>query len=203
MSVFYRFAYLIGMTPWEDMASLPISKQISVLLDREQQERQAPYGRALDLGCGNGNWSIELARRGWQVTGLDIVPKALRIARKRSTQAGVEVQFVAGDMTSFGPGQVGSGFEFFLDFGAFHGLKTTQRPAVGMAVNSVAASGATMLMLAWRPGRRGPLPRGISSEEILESFPGWRLIAEDSADVSGAPEFIQKARPSFFRFQRL
>jgi SAM-dependent methyltransferase len=138
MSTFYKIAYMIGMTSWEDMAKLPIARQISGLLDRERQTRQAPYGRVLDLGCGSGNWSIDLARRGWQVTGLDKMPKAIRTARKRSGQAGMEVQFVQEDLTDFGPEVVGSGFEFLLDFGALHGLNLSQRHAVGRSVNSVA-----------------------------------------------------------------
>jgi len=103
MSTFYKIAYMIGMTPWEEMSRLPIARQISSLLDREQQERQPPYGSALDLGCGSGNWSVELATRGWQVTGIDIVPKALCAARERTRDAGVVAQFVKGDMTDFGP----------------------------------------------------------------------------------------------------
>lgn len=202
MSIFYKIAYMIGLTPWEEMARLPISRQITSLLDREQQARQPPFGSALDLGCGSGNWSIELARRGWRVTGLDIVSKALRNARRHSGEAGVDVRFVQGDMTDFGPDEVGFGFELLIDFGAIHGLNPEQRKAVGRAVNSVAATGATMLLLAWLPGKRGPLPRGMSREEILEALPGWEMIGEDIADVSGAPGFIRKARPCFYRLQR-
>jgi hypothetical protein len=34
------------------------------MFDREEVERQAPYGLALDLGCGTGMHAVELARRG-------------------------------------------------------------------------------------------------------------------------------------------
>lgn len=59
---------------------------ISGLFDREESGRQAPYGSALDLGCGTGMQAVELARRGWQVTGVEIVPKALRAVRMRGVR---------------------------------------------------------------------------------------------------------------------
>jgi len=68
VSVFYQIAYRIGFTPWEEAAT----------------ERQPPLGAALDLGCGTGGWAIELARRGWVVTGVDLVPTAIAKARKRA-----------------------------------------------------------------------------------------------------------------------
>jgi len=91
MSLFYKIAYWIGLKPWEDMARLPIADQISTLFDREERERQPPYGSVLDIGCGSGIWSVKLAARGWEVTGIDLVPKALRLARERARQAGVSI----------------------------------------------------------------------------------------------------------------
>jgi SAM-dependent methyltransferase len=202
MSVFYRVAYWIGVTPWEDMATLPIAQQISSLFDREEEERQPPYGPALDLGCGSGIWVVKLAARGWQVTGIDIVPKAVRAAAQRIRETAVEARVVRGDMTSLRSAGVGSDFSFVLDFGATHGLTDAQRDSVGPEVTAVTAEGATMLLLAWVPGSRGPLPRGLSREEVQRSFPAWELIAEDDADVTGAPGFIKKARPRFYRLRR-
>jgi 2-polyprenyl-3-methyl-5-hydroxy-6-metoxy-1,4-benzoquinol methylase len=62
----------------------PAAKQIAGLFEREESERKASFGRALDLGCGAGIWSVRLAARGWQVTGEDIVPKAIDRARERA-----------------------------------------------------------------------------------------------------------------------
>jgi ubiquinone/menaquinone biosynthesis C-methylase UbiE len=55
-------------------------------------------GRTLaDIACGTGNAAVPAAERGAQVTGLDITPKLLEIARDRAAEAGVEVEFVEGD----------------------------------------------------------------------------------------------------------
>lgn len=91
MSLFYRAAYRVGVTPWERAAEhAAAADHISALFDREQQGQEPPYGRALDVGCGGGTWAVELARRGWQVTGIDNVRAALERARQRASAAGVE-----------------------------------------------------------------------------------------------------------------
>lgn len=55
----------------------PVALQMTAWLDREQEGREPPYGKALDIGCGTGRDSVELARRGWEVTGIDMIPKAV------------------------------------------------------------------------------------------------------------------------------
>jgi ubiquinone/menaquinone biosynthesis C-methylase UbiE len=77
---------------------LGAANQIADLFAREEEGREPPYGPALDLGCGSGIWAVELARRGWQVTGVDFVPKALRRARSRAEEAGVELRLLEGDV---------------------------------------------------------------------------------------------------------
>lgn len=162
MSLAYKLLYGVGFTPWEQMAkSLPIAEQISALFDREEAGRQPPYGQVLDLGCGSGIWAVMLAARGWQVTGVDFVPKALRRARERAQETGVEVRLIQGDVTALGTAGIGTGFQLLVDFGCFHDeLSDAQREEEGREASAAAAPGATLLLMAWAPGRRGPLPRG-------------------------------------------
>lgn len=202
MSLFYKITHWSGFKPWEKMAVLPIADQISSLFDREGRECQPPYGLALDLGCGSGIWSVKLAARGWDVTGVDIVPSALRLAHKRAQNAGVKVRFIHGDVTALRASDVGQGFRFVLDFGAIHGLNPAQREAVGREVSAVAAAKATLLILAWSPGPRGPLPHGLSRQDIQTAFPAWTIIDEEDANMSGAPGFVRRTKPRFFRLRR-
>src|SRR5437879_6960353 len=48
-----------------------------------------PPRRILDLPCGQGRHAIELARRGSRVTGVDLSPYMLGIAKQRAAAAGV------------------------------------------------------------------------------------------------------------------
>jgi len=53
--------------------------------------------RILDIGCGIGRHSIELARRGYNVTGIDLSECMLNKARQKASEAGVSVRFLHGD----------------------------------------------------------------------------------------------------------
>jgi SAM-dependent methyltransferase len=54
----------------------------------------------LDVACGTGNASIPAARLGARVTGLDLSPGLVAIARDRGSEAGVEVDWMEGDAQS-------------------------------------------------------------------------------------------------------
>jgi SAM-dependent methyltransferase len=204
MSLAYKLLYGIGFTPWEQMArSLRITEQISAMVDREEAARPRPYGKALDLGCGSGIWAVKLAARGWEVTGIDFVPKAVRRARERAQDAGVEVRLIEGDVTELDAAGVGSGFQLLLDFGCFHDeLTDAEREKEGRQASAVAAPDASLLLMAWAPGRRGPLPRGASREDIEAAFSGWAISDEEPMDTSGAPRYVTRADPRFYRLVR-
>ena len=53
---------------------------------------------ALDVGCGSGRLTVELARRGAAATGIDTNARQLDAARERARETGVEVAFAHGDM---------------------------------------------------------------------------------------------------------
>jgi SAM-dependent methyltransferase len=55
----------------------------------------------LDLGCGTGNHDLPLARRGHDVTGIDLSPAQLAVARRKAKRAGLPIRFVRADMRSF------------------------------------------------------------------------------------------------------
>jgi SAM-dependent methyltransferase len=171
----YRLAYSIGFHPWEDAAAEPeFVKTISELFEREERESNPPHGKALDLGTGSGIWGIQLAERGWQVTGIDLQAKALQRAQDRVREADVNMRLVQGDVTSMNVDDVGHGFQLVLDTGTFHDFDREKQRAMGRAVSAVAAAEATVLLLVW-PKRIRPLIRGATRGEIEDAFPGWTI----------------------------
>jgi len=200
----YRFAYAIGFHPWEDAeGDPPFAEKISEMFDREESGREPPYGPALDLGTGSGIWGVQLAKRGWQVTGVDIVEKALARARDRAKNAGVDVRLVHGDVTALGEAGIGSEFQLVLDTGTFHGLNRAQREAMGREVSAVAASDATVLLLVW-PKRRRPLIRGASRSEVEAAFPGWKVTDVEASHFHPPKilELLLKPDEHWYRLRR-
>lgn len=200
MSLFYKAAYAVGFTPWDRTDTIPgEGDQILELVAAEEQGGM-PFGKALDVGCGKGRYSIALARRGWQVTGVDAVSKAVALSRARAERAGVQAEFVEADVRELDRA-VGPGYRLLLDGGCFHGLSDGDRTAVVRAEDAVSEPGATLIMLAFQP-RGGPGPRGITREQLVETYAGWTLVDEHVVDVARAPWLVRRAEPRIYRFRR-
>ena len=60
-----------------------------------------PGMSVLDMGCGAGRHSVELAKRGYQVTGVDLSAGMLAEAQKAALAAGVQVEWIQADATLF------------------------------------------------------------------------------------------------------
>ena len=197
MSTRYALAYRLGITPWERYAKAAAAST-GALLDREEAERPHPPGRAIDLGCGRGLHTRELARRGWQAVGIDNVPRAIQAANRRGVSGAT---FVVGDVTDLAPAGLGT-FDFFFDVGCFQGLSSGQRLAEGRGVCALANPGATLLMLAFGPTRMRAIVEGVSRAEVQAAFPGWEMLSVEPADTTGLGWPMNKTAPQWYRLRR-
>jgi SAM-dependent methyltransferase len=178
----YRAAYFLGLRIWDRGEPAP-----GVVDLVEGQSASAP-GRALDIGCGTGTDSVYLAEHGWKVTGVDMVPKALAIARRKAAAAGVSPRFVQADATRLGDFGIGEGYDLLLDFGCFHTLPPDRRDAYVEGVSRAAAPGATFLLFGFtRPPRLSPMRSGLTTEEVRERFDGGRWELVDAERKSAGP----------------
>ncbi len=75
--------------------------------------------KAIDLGCGTGNYSIYLASKGFMMTGMDISPVAINIARKNAKKKAVTCNFLAGDVTGI-MNTMNEAFDFAFDWDVLH-----------------------------------------------------------------------------------
>ncbi|WP_435110916.1 class I SAM-dependent methyltransferase [Nocardiopsis synnemataformans] len=194
----YAWMYRLGFTPWERYGAAGGTAQLGALLDREAQSRSSGPGRALDVGCRRGQFTPELARRGWEAVGVDVVPEAIEAARRKGP---AEVTYVVGDVTDLESSDLGA-FDLFVDIGCFQGLDTDQRTAEGRGVTALAAPGATLLMLAFGPSRYRRLVEGVARAEIEAAFPGWGLLTAEDAETSGLGWPMNQTSPRWYRFRR-
>jgi SAM-dependent methyltransferase len=197
---YYRFLYRVGFTPWEQNDE-DLATQFRSLLAPVEAGRTPSFGAALDLGCGTGRWSVELATRGWRVTGVDVVRKAIAAARQRARAAGVDVTFLEADVTALRGAGLTPAFSFLLDMECFNHLDDAQRLAMGREVNAVASNDATMLLLGWARARRGPLPPGVDEDGLTAAFPGWRIVREHPYEGE-LPRPLKNVAPRWYALTR-
>jgi len=192
----YERMYRFGIRPWERYGTAAAAS-IAALLNREEAERTRPLGRALDLGCGRGQYTPLLARRGWDAVGLDAVPAAIEAARSRAANG---ERYVVGDVTNLGAAGVGT-FDFFLDVGCFQGLTAQQQRAEGSEVTASANPDATMLMLAFAPTRLWSFLGAASRDDVATALPGWEMLAVDPADTAGLGWPMNTTAPQWYRLR--
>ena len=135
--IFYELFYF-RQPPWDTGVSPP---ELIAFIDSHSP------GRALDLGCGTGTNAITLAQHGWQVTGVDFVGRAVRVARRKANQTGVQVDFHIDDVTRLG--DVTGPFELVLDIGCLHSLSSQLKAVYIANLAHLLASKGTFLLYAF------------------------------------------------------
>ena len=194
----YDVMYRMRYTPWEH-PSAAWAASLARWLDLEEAERNPPLGRALDLGCGRGQHTPELVRRGWEVVGVDYAPRAIEQARRRGIDGAT---FLVADATDLPVDQLGL-FNFVFDIGCFQHLDAGQRSAAGHGVTTLTSAGATLLMMAFtRPTPIGSFVKGISPGDVEAAFPGWDLLSAADADPGGMDWPMRTMQPMWMRLRR-
>jgi len=196
MSVYERMLerYAAGHLPWD--AELP-PPEVMVFVPT------LPIGRALDLGCGAGRASIYLARLGWEVDGVDFIPRAIELANERARAAGVSPRFHLGSVTNLdflsGP------YDFALDIGCCHALRGEELQAYHRELLRLLRPGGRYMLFAHLRDDDEPLPedgpRWADADALNALFQnGFSLdkVAHGMTQVGDSPPW----RSAWFWYRR-
>ena len=104
--------------------------------------------RALDLGCGAGNYAVYLAERGFEVTGVDSSPAAIEMARANAERRGVQCTFVTADVLG-GLVEVAGPFDFAYDWELLHHIFPEDRPRYVETVHATLRKGGLYLSVCF------------------------------------------------------
>ena len=162
--------------PWDSGISPP---ELLDFIDKN------PPGKAIDIGCGTGTNVITLAQAGWQVTGVDFVPRAIKMARHKARNAGIEAKLYVRDATDLKG--ISGPFDLALDMGCFHSLGDKKSDYLA-ELDRVLAPGGHWLMYGFFST---DLTRTGLAESDLELVPAsmsqvWRQDGFDKRDRPSA-----------------
>ena len=130
----------------------------------------APGAQLLDVGCGGGQLALLAASAGARVTGFDIAPNLLELARKRARTQNLSIHFDAGDVDAM-PYKDDS-FEVVVSL--FRAMFAAQPLQTANEMLRVLKPGGRLIMANWTPdgfigqmvklvARHAPLPPVMSS----------------------------------------
>ncbi len=142
-----------------------------------QELKLTTGSKVLDLFCGTGRHSIELAKRGINAVGIDYNPDYLAVAQERANQASVRPKFVQGDVrdTKFGS-EYDAAIVMWMSFGYFG--DTEERLVLEKVFEALKPGGRFLMELL----NRDFIIRNFSErdEKVIE---GIKVIEERSFDV--------------------
>ena len=178
--------YATGETPWD--TGVPNAELI-----RSVAAGELPGKTVLELGCGTGTNAVELARRGYRVTAVDLVELAVQKARDRAKKAQVEVDFRTGDLTEM---ELGGPYDVLFDSGVYHGIRTRDLAGFLRSLGGASRPGTRWLSLAGNPREAADIgPPTVREEEFRREFdPVFRIVRVREFRLDLGPEF----RPLFW-----
>lgn len=177
-------SYAKGETPWD--TGRP-SAELLRALDLGKLKGET----ALEIGCGTGINALELARRGFRVTAVDMVEKPVQLARARAHEVGLKVDFRVADVLK---DDVGGPYDVLFDRGVYHILRKMDLKGFQEVLKLITRPGSLWLSLS-----------GNAKEKETETGPpvvheqDIRSEWEDLFDILELREFRFDTSQSDFR----
>ena len=116
-------------------------------LVRLVENRRINPCKTIDIGCGEGFYSIYLASKGFDVTGIDLSEKAIKYAKTHAANQGVNVRFLSMDIADLG--KLDEKFDFVFEWSLLHLINPSQRPKYVENVKTLLNNGGKYLSMCF------------------------------------------------------
>lgn len=160
--------YALESLPWE------LGKPRKALVELVEKGR-IKKGEALDICCGAGTNTVYLAKKGFQVTGIDISSKAIEYAVKKAEEANVKIKLMVQNFLEL-PFE-DEEFDFVFDMGCFHHVEIEDRETFIRGVFRVLKKGGTYLLICFSH-KNGPAWNHFTKQQIIDLFSDYFRIDE-------------------------
>ncbi len=171
------FVWYLRKPPWDSGITPPeLIEFISAI----------PAGRAIDLGCGTGTNVVTLAQMGWQVTGLDFIPAAIRQARTKAKTANLSVDLRVGDVVYMNG--IHGDFDLALDLGCFHSLPWNEKQGYLSSLDRILKPGGIWFVYGFLHPESEKYQVGFTEKEVEELKKRFLLVSSQvNKDQRGRP----------------
>lgn len=148
-------------------------------------------GSVLDAGCGTGDVALFLAAQGRKVTGIDFLEEAIKRAKRKAVDRGVDVNFLVKDALTLKDWD--QRFDNAVDSGLFHVFSDDDRKIYVAGLANVLKPGGKLFLMCFsdaEPGTDGP--RRVSKRELEDAFAkGWKIESIQPAHFEIRPDFTE------------
>ncbi len=104
------------------------------LVDLIETEKIKPC-KCIDIGCGEGFYAIYLAKKGFEVTGIDISENAIKLAKRNAEKEGVKINFMQLDIEDLD--KINEKFDFVLEWAILHHIPHKKRKKYVQDINKL------------------------------------------------------------------
>ena len=133
------------------------------------KKRKVKIGLALDVCSGAGTNAVYLAKKGFDVTGIDISQTATKYAEKRARKAGLSktCKFFSGDLTKMNLPK--DKFNFIFDRGCYHHIPKEDKPRFARTIHESLKKTGKYFLTCFSD-KNPSSEKNVSKEEIMENF---------------------------------